>query len=261
MSGLGFDALLRHRLRKDDLYGTPSYWNLKAESYSGLARSNWPSNAYNHAVHGRQMRIIDRALGDVEGLSIADVGCGTGRASLHLASRGARVTGFDFAEKQLRVARMAARRNNLAASFVHADVRALPIEHAGRFDVALTIGCLTLACEDFWSFDRVLERLVGLLRPGGRVLFLEPIHKSRLLRRILRMDVATWLDRCDRVGLDLVDRGGMGFLPFRFALAFHDLPSLVVDPIFWAGEQMLERSPRLEPLSDYKWLLLRHRLR
>jgi ubiquinone/menaquinone biosynthesis C-methylase UbiE len=49
--------------------------------------------------------LVDELLGDVNGLHIADIGCGTGRHSVRLASRGARVSGFDFSEEMLRRAR------------------------------------------------------------------------------------------------------------------------------------------------------------
>src|SRR5438128_9514141 len=39
---------------------------------------------------------VAEMLGDVRGLRIADIGCGTGRHALRLAQAGARVTGVDF---------------------------------------------------------------------------------------------------------------------------------------------------------------------
>lgn len=48
---------------------------------------------------------IDRLFGDVRGLEIADVGCGTGRHARRLAAHGARVTGIDFSEGMLAKAR------------------------------------------------------------------------------------------------------------------------------------------------------------
>ena len=58
--------MLRDRLTKQGLYDTPSYWDMKAESYEGLARSNWPSNTYNRHWDERQMAILDNVLGDVQ---------------------------------------------------------------------------------------------------------------------------------------------------------------------------------------------------
>src|SRR5690348_5373560 len=44
-------------------------------------------------------------IGDVKGLDVADVGCGTGRHALRLAAEGARVTALDFSAAMLDHAR------------------------------------------------------------------------------------------------------------------------------------------------------------
>jgi len=48
---------------------------------------------------------VDRALGDVAGLDLLDVGAGTGRHAIRLAEQGARVTAVDFSEEMLAKAR------------------------------------------------------------------------------------------------------------------------------------------------------------
>jgi ubiquinone/menaquinone biosynthesis C-methylase UbiE len=48
---------------------------------------------------------VDRALGGVVQLDLLDVGTGTGRHAIRLASRGARVTALDFSQEMLAVAR------------------------------------------------------------------------------------------------------------------------------------------------------------
>jgi SAM-dependent methyltransferase len=256
MSGRNLWQLIHDRRSKRGWYDRPAYWDMKATTYQGLARSNWPSNAYNEQLHARQMQIIDELLGDVAELEIADVGSGTGRTSVHLAGRGAHVRGFDFSPKAVDAAREAAEAAGASAQFEVADILAPPDpRHHGQFDVVLSLGCLTLACSSTDAFDAALTHLRVLLRPGGRLLFVEPIHESWLLQRILCMGVPEWIRRCERQGLRLRDRGGLLFVPVRYALAFRDLPRALVAPVFRAGERVLASSPRLERLSDYKWLL------
>src|ERR1043166_1121096 len=48
---------------------------------------------------------IQNLIGDVSGLSVADIGCGTGRHSVRLAAAGAKVTAVDFSEAMLNCAR------------------------------------------------------------------------------------------------------------------------------------------------------------
>ena len=54
------------------------------------------------ALEEPQVRV---ALGDVNGLAILDMGCGTGRHALWLAEQGAKVTAIDFSEGMLAEAR------------------------------------------------------------------------------------------------------------------------------------------------------------
>jgi ubiquinone/menaquinone biosynthesis C-methylase UbiE len=49
---------------------------------------------------------VDRALGNVASLDVIDVGAGTGRHAIRIATRGARVTALDFSEQMIAQARM-----------------------------------------------------------------------------------------------------------------------------------------------------------
>src|SRR5436190_46641 len=115
-----------------------------------------------------------------------------------------------------------------------------PGDLVGRFDLGITISCLAMACGDAQVFERALGHLVSLVRPGGRFFFLEPIHESRLLRRILKMGTREWIARSERQGLELVARGRMGFVPARLLLAFRDWPDACVRPLFAGGEWLLD---------------------
>jgi SAM-dependent methyltransferase len=257
--GRTFVQMLRDRLSKQGLYDTPRYWDMKAEVYEGLARSNWPSNTYNRYWDARQMSLLDLALGDVRGLEVADVACGTGRACRHLARQGARMTGLDFAPRTLEIARAESEAAGLGGIEyrLYDALKPTPAELSQRFDLSITISCLAMACRDAESFERALGNVMALVRPGGRLFFLEPIHTSRLLRRILPMSAREWISRCEGHGLTLLDRGRMGFVPARLLLAFRDWPDAWVAPLFQGGEQLLDASPLTERLSDYQWLMFR----
>jgi len=102
---------------------------------------------------------------------VLDLGCGPGRHSIELASRGVEVVGIDISESFVRVATELAGENS-RASFLRADARSLPFEHellVGGFDAVICLcqgafGLMTAAGDD----RAVLAGMTRLLRPGGR---------------------------------------------------------------------------------------------
>lgn len=62
-------------------------------------------DAEDNPLVGVEQPRVAELLGDVHGLVVADVGCGTGRHSFRLAAAGAEVAAFDFSEGMLAKAR------------------------------------------------------------------------------------------------------------------------------------------------------------
>lgn len=80
-----------------------------------------------------ESRVLLALLGSVDGLSVVDVACGTGRWAQRLTTLGAHVTGVDACRAML--ARAAAKRA-IRRSLVLADARALPLR-AGVADLVV----------------------------------------------------------------------------------------------------------------------------
>ncbi|MCC6645121.1 MAG: class I SAM-dependent methyltransferase [Polyangiaceae bacterium] len=238
------------------------YWDDRAKTRSGFARSVWHSQSFSEAWDERQQTLLRGALtaldGPLAGRRVADVGCGTGRITRFLAREGAVATGFDFSPETVRVAGAETREAGLEATFVVADATtgALPVAD-GSFDLSLAVGCLAVACRDLDALERALGAMRAATRPGGAVVLLEPIHDGRFFGRVLREPVEGWVSSARRAGLRLVDRRGMGLLPVRAALSSFDAPPWLVRPVFAAGEGVLDASAWLEPLADYRLLSFR----
>lgn len=100
---------------------------------------------------------IEEITGPLAGRLVLDGGAGTGIASRQLSARGARVAGYDIAERMLR--RVHARSPELG--FVLADGSMLPFRD----------GCADLACfAQSWHWldqERASRELARVLRPGG----------------------------------------------------------------------------------------------
>jgi SAM-dependent methyltransferase len=252
--------LVKERCTRDAIYGAPSYWDARASARRGMARSLWPSNVFNALWDDRQRAIISRALGSLAGRRVVDVGCGTGRIVRWLAEqRGAsQVVGVDFSPATVDAAR--AESASLVSSglvrFEQGDiVGGLDSLGAAPFDDAIVLGCLSVACRDREALGQAFLNLAQVVRKGGRVLVLEPIHRSPLLRRVLDLGIEDWVAAANAAGLSLSAADRMGFVPVRLVFSVRDLPSWVVGPVFRAGEATLDAWPWLSPLADYKLLL------
>jgi len=93
-----------------------------------------------------------------------DVATGTGDLAIELAGRGARVTGLDFSEPMLELARDKAP----GIEWVPGNALELPYGD-GEFD-AVTVG---FGARNFSDLGRGLSELARVTRPGGRVVILE----------------------------------------------------------------------------------------
>jgi len=256
----GLWQLFKERRTRGALYGVSSYWDSRASARSGMARSLWPSNVYNAVWDERQRALLERSLGNVTGRKMLDVGSGTGRVTRWLAEqKGARnVVGIDFSQATVEAARheSSALVSSGLVRFEQGDVVA-GLDKLGQdaFDDAIVLGCLSVACADRPALEKALTHIARVVRKGGRVLLLEPIHRSPLLRRVLDLGVEEWIACANIAGLSLQSADRMGFVPVRLVFSVRDLPRPLVSLVFAAGERVLDAAPWLAPLADYKLLL------
>jgi ubiquinone/menaquinone biosynthesis C-methylase UbiE len=116
-------------------------------------------------------------FGQVAGLKIADIGCGTGRHAVRLAAAGARVTAVDFSDAMLQRAR--AKPGADAVTFIQHDLtQPLPLPDAA-FDRVLC--CLVL--DHIPNVDSFFAELRRLCRPNGLV-NISVMHPAMLLRGV-----------------------------------------------------------------------------
>jgi ubiquinone/menaquinone biosynthesis C-methylase UbiE len=116
-------------------------------------------------------------LGDVQGLTVADIGCGTGRHAIAMAEAGATVIGVDFSLGMLAKAR--AKAGAAAVRFVQHDLTGgLPFA-SGTCD--RVICCLVL--EHIGDLEGVFREMARICRPDGFVLTSD-LHPAMRLRGI-----------------------------------------------------------------------------
>jgi 2-polyprenyl-3-methyl-5-hydroxy-6-metoxy-1,4-benzoquinol methylase len=123
-----------------------------------------------------------RLLGDLDGKTVLDLGCGAGENSVLLARLGATVTGIDISPKAIEVARERARANGVSSRtrFIcsPAETARLP---DGHFDVIWGDNILHHLLP---VLDETLEAVMRAAKPGAQVVFIEPTNLNPALRRI-----------------------------------------------------------------------------
>jgi SAM-dependent methyltransferase len=141
----------------------------------------WDADADDYlAEHGRDIGDADfvwcpeglreadaRLLGEVAGLRVLEVGCGSAPCARWLATHGAHPVALDLSAAMLRHAAALGAATGLAVPLVQAGAEHLPFADAS-FDAACSaFGAVPFVAEP----ERVMREVARVLRPGGRWVF------------------------------------------------------------------------------------------
>ena len=119
--------------------------------------------------------IVREAVGDARGLTVLDLGCGTGRHALWLAAAGAVVTAADFSEGMLAEARR--KPGAAAVRFLTHDLNEPFPFPGGAFDLVVS----GLVLEHLRDLTRFFDEAHRVLRAPGRAV-VSAMHPAMLLR-------------------------------------------------------------------------------
>jgi len=127
---------------------------------------------------------VERHMGSVRGLNIADIGCGTGRHAIGWAAAGANVTAVDFSDGMLDRARLkasqhAARQTGRLDFHAH-DLTQTPLPLPDKSFDRVTC-CLVL--EHIPNITPLFAEMGRICRPNGFILVTE-LHPAMALRGI-----------------------------------------------------------------------------
>lgn len=112
------------------------------------------------------------ALPGVEGKTLLHLQCYFGLDTLSWARRGAKVTGVDFSDKAIDMARLLAEKTGLEAEFINCNLYDLPQHLDSRFDIVYTSYGVLCWLNDIEEWARIVARY---LKPGG-TFFLAEFH-------------------------------------------------------------------------------------
>lgn len=179
---------------------------------------------YNRMIDLCQRLALEPWLRVRPGASVLDVGCGVGRWSRLLASRGARVTGIDISPTMITEARRRAGTQGVGSHcrFLVQDLAAL--DAGEKFDLVLSVTVLQHILDPA-ALRAALERMVAHLAAGGTLVLLEaapaglaPACDSAIFRARQR---SSYLELFGDCGLRLRAVTGVDPAPFKTWLLPH----------------------------------------
>lgn len=222
-------------------------WERRA-NLAGFYSVMWRNAYYNRLAHNDQISTIVKWLPQNKKKEVLDLGCGIGRLSGVLSRHFDLVVGMDI-EKMVFEAK---KRNDFGnVSYLASTVKDLAFKK-DSFDLILSMGCLSAACLAE-ELPNVLGGIWHWIRPGGRLILIDPFHKWSFLARQCRLD---WRDVA-RVLEDnnyrILHLGGLHFSLFRILLTFNQTSNwkVITNILYRLGEDFLRITSPIK-FSDYK---------
>ena len=139
---------------------------INREHTNDSASTNWALDEISWGIWGIDESELD-VLGDVAGLDVVELGCGTAYFSAWLAKAGARPVGVDATPAQLETARRMMAETGIEFPLVEADAAETGLPD-GSFDLVVSEYGASIWVDPY----RWLPEAARLLRPGGRLVFL-----------------------------------------------------------------------------------------
>ena len=137
-----------------------------AEYTDENAAVNWALDSIHWGIWSIDETEFD-VLGDVAGLDVVELGCGTAYFSAWLAKRGARPIGVDITPAQLETARLQMALTGIEFPLIEADAAVTGLPDASA-DLVLSEYGASIWVDPY----RWIPEAARLLRPGGRLVFL-----------------------------------------------------------------------------------------
>ena len=149
-------------------------------NFSSIAGEWWKPDGKFKILHKILPIRIDYILNKIEynkikELEILDLGCGGGLTCEPLARLGASVTGVDFVDENIKIAKNHAIQSQLKIRYFHNDLDSITIKE--KFDLILILEVL----EHLDNWQLLIKKIKKNLKPKGKVIF-STINKTQLAR-------------------------------------------------------------------------------
>ncbi|MHB9073141.1 MAG: ATP-binding cassette domain-containing protein [Desulfobaccales bacterium] len=161
--------------------GVKEYWDYGSKFYDGVPglgkedeRRLWKE-------------VLAKTIGDAP-QQVLDVGTGTAFIALVLAELGHQVTGVDFSEKMLEVARQKTAEFQETIKIMEGDVERLPFDQPSFDYVTARYVLWTLP-----NPEKAIREWMRVLKPGGRVVIIDGLWETKgILQHICRLNLKVY---------------------------------------------------------------------
>src|SRR5438094_5598282 len=194
----------------DSVAANVAKWTKQNAAYTdGRAQAAWQRDDLTWGVFGVPEGAV-AVVGDVRGLDVVELGCGTAYLSARLAKRGARPAGVDPTPAQLATARRMQESTGIRFPLVEAPGELVPLPDAS-FDLAFSeYGASLWADPALW-----LPEAARLLRARGRLVFMT----NSMTAILATPDVGDVTERLERPQKDMYRFEWPGELGVEFHLS------------------------------------------
>ena len=144
------------------------YFKTNLRRWNELVEINAKSKFYNldgfKSGKSSLFPIELKEIGDVEGKTLLHLQCHFGMDTLSFARMGAKVTGIDFSDKAITLARQLSKELDVPANFINANIYEIPDILDDKYDIVFTSNGVIGWLPDLFKWAEIINYC---LKPGG----------------------------------------------------------------------------------------------
>ena len=150
------------------------YFNTNLKRWNELVNINAQSKSYDlegfKSGKSSLFPIERKEIGDVKGKTLLHLQCHFGMDTLSFARMGAKVTGIDFSENAIALARQLSGELNIPANFIQTNIYDIPNILEDKFDIVFTSNGVICWLPDLYKWAEIIDYC---LKPGGTFYIVE----------------------------------------------------------------------------------------
>ncbi len=205
--------------------------NNEFKHFDKLSKEWWDENGKFRVLHQiRPIRIeyiLSQLENNIRNIDVLDLGCGGGLVSEPLAKLGANVTGIDFVENNIKVAKLHSKKKKLEINYISKDIENLNIKK--KFDLIILFEIL----EHLNDWQNFLIKLKKNLKRNGKII-ISTINRNVISKYIaiyFAENVLQWIPKGTHSYEKFIKPKEIKDCMKNNQLVFKNIEGLVFDPI------------------------------